>query len=93
MPGVNDTLRQFIIAKYLPGESPDSLEDDTPLLSSGILDSLAAQGLAAFIEERYGIELDVYDLGIDRFDRLTDIVALITSKLARATERTSGIAS
>ena len=48
MDDVREVIRQFILETYLPGESRDNLRDDTPLLTSGILDSLAALGLAAF---------------------------------------------
>ncbi len=57
MSDVKDTIRQFILATSLPGESPDNLKDDTPLLSSGVLDSLAALGLVSFVEERFGVRV------------------------------------
>ena len=77
---VKDTIRHFIIAQYLPDESPENLRDDTPLLTSGILDSLAALGLVAFLEKEYGIELDVYDTSIERFDRIGDIADAVAKK-------------
>ena len=58
MDDVNEALREFILNTYLPGESRDNLRDDTPLQTSGILDSLAALGVAGFVQERFGVELD-----------------------------------
>ena len=80
------TIRQFILVSQLPGESPDSLRNDTPLQTSGILDSLATVGLVSFIEKHFGVELDVYDTSIERFDSLDDIAATILRK--RAASRT-----
>jgi len=88
MTDVKNTLRQFILTTYLPGESADNLRDTTPLQTSGILDSLAVLGLATFIQERFNVELDVYDTGMDRFDRIEDIAAAIVRKQA---EHTAGV--
>ena len=80
MNEIKETIREFIVSTCLPGESPDSLRDDTPLLSSGILDSLAAVTLVTFLEKRFSIELNVYDTSIEQFDRIDDIARCIARK-------------
>jgi acyl carrier protein len=80
MQDVKDRLRQFIVSTYLPGESPANLRDDTPLLTSGVLDSLATLGVVSFVEKEYGIELEAHETGIDNFDRIQDIAALVERK-------------
>jgi acyl carrier protein len=80
---IKETLRQFILTTYLPGEPPETLRDVTPLQTSGILDSLAVETLVAFIHERFGIDVDVYDMSVDRFDRIEDIAAAIERKQAQ----------
>ena len=80
MNDVKEAIRQFIVTNHLPGESPDNLKDDTPLQTSGILDSLATMGLITFLESQYGIELDVYDTTIERFNRIEDIAVTVTRK-------------
>ena len=79
---VKDTIRQFILTKYLPGESADNLRDDTPLRTSGVLDSLATLGVVNFIEKEYGIQVEAHETGIDTFDRIQDIAALVARKRA-----------
>jgi acyl carrier protein len=78
-----DTIRQFILTRYLPGETADNLRDDTPLRSSGILDSLATLSLISFLEEQFKIELEAHETDIDNFDRIEDIAALVERKQAR----------
>ena len=78
--GVKETIRQFILTNYLPGESKENLRDNTPLQTSGILDSLATLGLISFIEREFGIELDVTETSAERFDRIEDIAASIATK-------------
>lgn len=81
---IKDRVRQFILATYLPGESADNLRDDTPLQTSGILDSLAALGVIGFAEKEFGIELDAYETSAERFDRIEDIAASIARKQTQA---------
>ena len=81
---VTVAIRRFILCTHLPGESPDTLSDDTPLQSSGILDSLATVGLITFLEKEFHIELDVADTAIERFDTIHDIASTVTAKQTRA---------
>jgi acyl carrier protein len=83
MNDVKETIRQFILSTYLPDESPDDLRDDTPLQTSGILDSLAALGLASFVQQQFGIELDIYETSVERFNRIEDIAATVARKQGR----------
>jgi acyl carrier protein len=83
MQDVKDRLRHFIVTTYLPGESPDNLHDDTPLLSSGVLDSLATLGLVSFVEKEFGIEMEAHETGADNFDRIESIAALVERKRGR----------
>jgi len=86
MDQVAATVRQFILSKHLPGESPANLPDDLPLQSSGILDSLAVLGLITFLESEFHIELDVYDTSVERFDSIRDICGAVNRKVASAAQ-------
>ena len=90
MEDIREDIRQFILKTYLLGESPDNLRDDTPLLTSGILDSLAALGLAAFVQERFAVELDVYETSVERFNRIQDIAASVERRQAQGAGQTGG---
>jgi acyl carrier protein len=83
MDDVKEVIRQFVLTTYLPGESRENLRDHTPLLTSGILDSLAALGLASFVEEQFGVELDVYDTSVERFNCIQDIARSVEGKLSQ----------
>ena len=80
MGDIKDTIRDFILTTYLPGEAPENLRDDTPLQTSGILDSLATMGVVTFVEKEFGVELDIYDISVERFDRIEDIAASVARK-------------
>jgi acyl carrier protein len=80
MDNVKDTIRDYILREYLPGESAANLTDETPLRTSGILDSMATLNLVTFIETTYGIMIDAHETGIDTFDRISDIARLVAQK-------------
>jgi acyl carrier protein len=82
MDQIKETIRSFIVSEYLPGESPANLKDDTPLRTSGILDSVATLALVSYVEQQFGIEIDAHETGIEQFDRIEDIAALVARKQA-----------
>ncbi len=77
---MKNTVREFILAEFLPGESSANLKDDTPLRTSGVLDSMATLKLVSFVEDKFGIEVEAHEAGVENFDRISDIAALIASK-------------
>jgi len=80
MDSIKETIRGYILKEYLPGEAPENLRDDTPLLTSGILDSMATLSLVSFIETTFGISVEAHETGVANFDRIADIAALVAQK-------------
>jgi acyl carrier protein len=78
---IRDAVRAFILAQFLPGEDPDALRDDTPLVTGGILDSIATLKLVAYVEEKYGIELEAHEADAEHLNTISDISSLVQSKL------------
>jgi len=75
-------VKQYILDTFLPGENPQALTPTTPLITSGILDSLATLDLVSFLEGRYGFELDANDVDHSKLGTLQDIARMVQSKLA-----------
>lgn len=82
MSNVTTMVQDFILDNYLPGESRANLLEDTPLRTSGILDSIATLNLITFIEREFSIQVEAHETGIENFDRIRDIVAFIERKRA-----------
>jgi acyl carrier protein len=80
MDDVKERLRQYILTAHLPGESPANLQDDTPLRTSGVLDSLATLALVSFVEKEFNVELEAHETGIESFDSIGSIAALVARK-------------
>ena len=47
---IQATVKQYILKEFLPGENPDELNESTPLITGGILDSISTVQLVAFLE-------------------------------------------
>ncbi len=84
MNQINEELRQYILSEFLPGEQPSNLRDDTPLTTSGIVDSVGLLRLVGFIEEHYGIVVEAHDANVANFDRIADMAAFIERKRGAA---------
>ena len=80
---VRDSLRSFVLTTFLPGEDPETLSADTPLLSSGIIDSIAVLDMVAWIESTFGVRLEQDDLGRERLDTIALIADLIAERRAK----------
>jgi acyl carrier protein len=78
---IREAVKGYILEEFLPGEDPGELRDDTPLITGGILDSIATLKLVAFVEETYGIELQPHEADAEHLNTITDITSLVRSKL------------
>ena len=56
------------------------LTGTTPLITGAIIDSIATMKLVMFIEEKYGIALEPYEVDKENLDTIDRIVRLIKSK-------------
>ena len=81
MQEVKEIIKGYILEEFLPGENPSELTDSTPLITGGILDSLATIKLVAFLEQRFPIQVEAHETMVDYLDTIADIAQLVTSKL------------
>jgi acyl carrier protein len=77
---IKDTIKDYILREFLPGERPDSLDDSTPLITGGVLDSIATIKLIAFLEEQFGVTIEPHEMNPDYLNFLPDIATLVASR-------------
>jgi acyl carrier protein len=73
-------IKDFIMSQFLPGEDPAELTDQTPLISGGILDSIATLQLVMFLEENYKVSFEAHEVDKDNLDTIDLIVQLLATK-------------
>lgn len=80
---IEQIVKQYILDEFLPGEDPANLTESVQLVRGGILDSLATLKLVAFLEERFGIEIEAHEANPDNLNSIADIAALVQRKLPK----------
>ena len=80
MQEVKEVIKEYILQEFLPGENPATLTESTPLITGGILDSLATLKLVVFLEERFKIQIQAHETMPDYLDTVADIAQLVNSK-------------
>ena len=77
---IHDTVKTFILDQFLPGEDPNELTDDTPLMTTGILDSLATLKLVTFLEDKFDIAVEAHEADVENLNSLELITDLVARK-------------
>ncbi len=84
MDEISRVVRDFILREFLPGEDPDELTGQTPLITGGILDSITSLKLVTHLEDRFGITIEAHEAGVDHLDTIERIAALVIEKSCAA---------
>lgn len=77
---IQATVKQYILKEFLPGENPDELNESTPLITGGILDSISTVQLVAFLEKTFGVEFQAHEINADYLDSLARIAETVQKK-------------
>jgi acyl carrier protein len=77
---IEGVVKGFILKEFLPGEDPQELTDTTPLITGGVLDSIATLKVVMFIEERFGITLQAHEVDSEHLDTIAQIAQLVRAK-------------
>jgi acyl carrier protein/D-alanine--poly(phosphoribitol) ligase subunit 2 len=75
---MEDVVLEYIRNEYLDDDDDEvELDANTPLISSGIVDSFSMVSLKRFLEKRYSISIPDEEASAEAFDTVTSIVSLI----------------
>ncbi len=77
---IEETVKAFLLAEFMPGEESDALQLDTPLITGGVLDSIGTLKLVSFLEDTYGVRFDAHEVNEDNLDNLADIRTIVEEK-------------
>jgi acyl carrier protein len=81
---IQSHVKDYILKEFLPGEDPDGLTESTPLVTGGILDSLATLKLVTFLETTYGVAFEAHDLDAEHLDTVAAIANLVLKRKSAA---------
>ena len=82
---MKDMILDYIKKEYLDEDDADdmTLDENTPLISSGIVDSFSMVSLKRFLEKKYEVRLPDEEATPQAFDTVTTIMALVNKHLAK----------
>ena len=77
---MKEKIIEYIRDEYLEDEEME-LTGETPLISSGIVDSFSMVSLKMYLEEEYGIQLSDEEASTEAFNTVDRILELVKKKL------------
>ena len=70
-------LLQFVRGELAGVGDPASIDENTPLIDSGVIDSMALMRLITFVEDRAGVRVPDDEVLPDNFQTVRDIESLV----------------
>ena len=82
---MKDMILDYIKHEYLDEEEAQDmgLNENTPLISGGIVDSFSMVSLKRFLEKKFVISIPDDEASPQAFDTVTSIMALVNRHLAK----------
>jgi acyl carrier protein len=77
------TLTPSVLSNYLSdqlGIDTAGITDDTPLFSSGLIDSFSMLDLVVFIEKNAGFRIKPTEMTMDNLDSIAKMLAFVRTK-------------
>jgi acyl carrier protein len=73
-------IRAFVANWFRDGRE-EGLEDQTPLVTSGIVDSAGVVEVVEFLERRFGVRIADTDISVGNCNTLAGLTALVQRRL------------
>ena len=67
----------YVKKEFLEDDSDMEIKEDTPLISSGIVDSFSMVSLKTFLEKKYKIQIPDAKATPEAFDSVNNIISLL----------------
>jgi acyl carrier protein len=83
---VEDSIRTFILSEFLAGEDPSHLADSTPLITTGVVDSIATLRLVDFLEKTFAIAIAAHETDPEHLDTIERMAHLVRAKSVVSTD-------
>jgi acyl carrier protein/D-alanine--poly(phosphoribitol) ligase subunit 2 len=77
---MREQIIEFIRDEYVENEDTE-IEVDTPLITSGLVDSFSMVSLKMFLEDEYEIKMTDEEANTEAFDSVKAIMGLVQRKL------------
>ena len=76
-------MRDFVVQKLFRGEAPSDFSNDTPLISSRLIDSIVVLSLVAHLESTLKVEFEAHEVNVDNLDTINKTADFLFQKSAK----------
>jgi acyl carrier protein len=77
MDEIKKMVLDYVKKEYLEEDDDREINENTPLISGGIVDSFSMVSLKRFLEKKYSIQIPDGDASPEAFDTVAKIAALV----------------
>ena len=77
---VAQTIKDYVLREFLPGEDPANLTDTTELITTSVLDSLSSLRLVSYLEEEFSISIEAHEADVENLNTIADLTRLVLEK-------------
>ena len=81
MEDMKGIILEYVVDEYLDEDEDDEVGFDSPLISSGIVDSFSMVSLKVFLEKKFQIKLPDDEATPEAFDTVDSICDLVNKHL------------
>ena len=78
---IKPDIRRYVVENFLPPGIGVTVEDATPLITGGLVDSIGMIGLVRFLEGRFKVEFTPREVDAHQLDTIEAMERLILKKL------------
>jgi acyl carrier protein/D-alanine--poly(phosphoribitol) ligase subunit 2 len=78
MDEMHRTVLAYVKNEYLDDDDDEDIGVDTPLISSGIVDSFSMVSLKVFLEKKYGVRIPDAEATPEAFDTVRGICGVVS---------------
>jgi len=71
------TIQEYVTREYEDALQGTPVDADTPLISSGLVDSLSMVSLKVFLENTYHLRIPDQEASVEAFDSVSAIVRML----------------
>ena len=80
MDNVEQTKQEiidFVKKEFVEDEDDEDIDENSPLISSGLVDSFSMVSLKTFLEKKYAVQIPDAKATPEAFDTVNNIIALL----------------
>ena len=82
MDELKNSIKEFIMTEVNPDLHLERIDDEEPLIDSGIVDSLGVLKILAFLDEKFGVDLSSEEIKLENFRNVQSICNLVEKQRA-----------